>query len=641
SGCELLRFHPAIEVATSSHQAGAAVGYEVKVDVPQNEETEGLATPDVRDTEVTLPEGTVLSPSAANGLTSCSDAQFGLKVRAKGDCPSASKVGTVRIATPLLSSPLTGSVYVGAPECSPCSPAQAGAGGMVRVFVEAEGSGVVIKQAGHTKINQGTGQLTTVFTEMPQAPVSDIQLTLQQGPQAPLVNPNSCGGAIATARLTPWSTTTAAEISAPPIPIEGCSPQGFAPTFQAGRTKSARAGAFTGFAVTLSRQEGEQSLAGVSVTTPAGLLGVLKSVEQCAAAQADAGTCPQGSLIGSGTITLGPGSAPLTIGGGRVYLTGPYRGKPFGLSIVTPAQAGPFVLTGNAGNGTEVVRASIAVDPRTSALTVESDPLPQALNGVPLDIRTITVDVNREGFIFNPTNCDPMTVTGSATSATGSVAGLSYPLQSSDCALLPFKPKFTAVTQGKASKKNGASLHVRVTSGKGQANIAKVKVNLPVQLPSRLSTLQKACTDHVFDANPASCPAASVVGRAIAVTPLLAHPLTGPAYLVSHAGAAFPDLEIVLQGEGITLILDGNTKIKKGITSSTFKAVPDAPVSSFDLVLPQGPHSVLAAFGSLCAGNLNMPTLITGQNGAVVKQTTKIAATGCPKHKASKKKRKR
>jgi hypothetical protein len=643
TGCDALRFNPSVALEASTHQAGVPAGYDVRLEIPQNEEVEGLATPDVRDVEVAFPEGTVISPSVANGLVACSEAQFELKKRAKGNCPRSSKIGTVKIITPLLASAVTGTLFVGEPECSPCNPEDAEGGRMVHVLLEAEGSGVIIKLSGHTKINQRTDQLTAMFTENPQLPFSELVASVEPGPSAPLVNPSTCGQAVATAALTPWSAinseTEKTEISMPPVPIEGCGTPGFAPSFRAGTT-SARGGAFTGFAVSLSRNDGEQALGRVSVTTPPGLLGVLKSVAQCPEAQANTGTCSAGSLIGSGSIVVGPGTAPLTINGGKVYLTGPYEGKPFGLSIVTPAQAGPFVLSGNTGIGTEVVRASIAVDPHTSALTVTSDPLPQALNGVPLGIRKIDIAINREGFMFSPTNCDAMSVGGTIASATGTIANVSYPFQSTDCGILPFKPKFTVSTQGKASKKNGASLHVKVTSGAGQANIAKVKVNLPIQLPSRLSTLQKACVDAVFNANPGSCPAASVVGQATAVTPLLAKPLTGPAYLVSHAGAAFPDLEVVLQGEGITLILDGNTQIKKGITSSIFRAVPDAPIFSFDLVLPEGPHSALAAFGNLCTSKLNMPTVITGQNGAVVRQTTKIAATGCPKH-ATKGKRKK
>ena len=640
-GCEALTFDSALQVSASTSRAGAPAGYEVDLQVPQHEGLEELATPEVRDAEVKLPEGTMISPSGANGLAVCSEEEFGLKSAKKGHCPSASRIGSVKITTPLLHQEVVGGVYAGEPECSPCSTEDAASGRMIRVFFEAEADGVIIKQAGHTKIDQSTGRLTAVFKDAPQLPFSDLKVSVEGGENAPLANPTTCGVTAATAQLTPWSSTTATAVSAEPITFEGCSSK-FAPFFEAGRTDSSQAGAFTGFSVTLSRKDGEQTLGKVDVTMPPGMLGVLKNVEQCQEPQAHAGTCSAGSLIGTSSVTVGPGSAPLTIGGGKVYLTGPYKEHPFGLAIVTPAKAGPFTLAGNTGTGTEVIRAAITVDPHTSAITVISDPVPQALDGVPLDIRNISIDINRGEFLFSPTNCDALAVTGALTGGSGATDSVSIPLQSTGCAALPFKPTFSAATQGKASKASGASLHVKVTSGQGQANIAKVKVDLPLQLPSRFSTLQKACVDAVFKANPASCPVASAVGSATAVTPLLAHPLTGPAYLVSHAGAAFPDLEIVLQGEGITLILDGNTQIKKGITSSIFRAVPDAPISSFDLVLPEGSHSVLAtnlpakAKYSLCGQALNMPTVITGQNGAVVRQITKITATGCTKHTKAK-----
>jgi hypothetical protein len=633
AGCEALRFAPSVAVSANSHQANAPAAYTVNLHVPQNEEPEALATPDVRDAEVSLPEGTAVSPSAANGLSSCSDEQFGLKVRSAGHCPAASRLGSVKITTPLLANQVKGNLYAGEPECSPCSPADTANGRMLRVFLEAEAEGVIVKQAGHARINQATGRVTTVFKDTPQLPFSELEVALEPGENAALTNPTKCGPAVTDASITPWSSSTPTSVQSAFQVNEGCTP-GFSPTFQAGTTPT-HAGGFAGFSMTLSHNDGEQTLGRVSVTMPPGLLGVLKNVEQCPEPQAKNGGCPAGSQIGTGSVVVGPGSSPLEISGSKVYLTGPYDNQPFGLSIVTPTVAGPFVLSGNAGNATEVVRASIAIDPHTSALTVTSEPLPQALNGVPLDIRTIHIDVNHiANFTFNPTNCNTMAVAGTVTSTTGTTSNVSSPFRATACNQLPFKPTFKVSTQGKTSKKGGASLHVNVTSGQGQANIAKVKVDLPIQLPSRLSTLQKACVDHVFDANPASCPAASIVGHATAVTPLLAHSLTGPAYLVSHAGAAFPDLEVVLQGERITLILDGNTDIKKGITSSFFQAVPDAPIDSFDLVLPEGPHSALSAFGNLCTSKLNMPTQITGQNGGVVKQTTKITATGCPKRHA-------
>jgi hypothetical protein len=632
TGCDQLGFEPSIAVSADTHHAGEPAAYTVDLKNPQNEEPEGSAAPDVRDAEVALPVGTTISPSAANGLSSCSDAQFGLKVRTAGHCPGPSRLGSVKITTPLLASQVKGNLYLGAPECSPCTPADAGNGHMVRMFLEAQAEGVIVKQAGHARINQATGQVTAVFTDTPQLPFNELEVELEPGENAAFANPVTCGPAVADVSLTPWSSSTPTSIQAPPFQIEGNCTPGFSPSFQGGTTPT-HAGGFTGFSMTLSHNDNEQALGQVSVATPPGLLGVLKNVEQCPEPQASTGACGGGSLIGSGSVVVGPGTKPLQINGSKVYLTGPYAGQPFGLSIVTPTVAGPFVLSGNASNGTEVVRASIAVDPHTSALTVRSDSLPQALNGVPLDIRLIHIDVNREAFTFNPTNCNTMAVAATITSVGGATSNVSSPFRATACNQLPFKPKFTVSTQAKTSKKNGASLHVKVTSGKGQANIGKVRVDLPVQLPSRLSTLQKACVDKVFDANPASCAAVSIVGKATAVTPLLAKPLTGPAYLVSHAGATFPDLEVVLQGEGITLILDGNTHIRKGITSSIFNAAPDAPIDSFDLNLPEGPHSVLAAFGNLCTSKLNMPTLITGQNGAVIKQTTRVKATGCPRRK--------
>jgi hypothetical protein len=173
------------------------------------------------------------------------------------------------------------------------------------------------------------------------------------------------------------------------------------------------------------------------------------------------------------------------------------------------------------------------------------------------------------------------------------------------------------------------------------ANIKAVKVALPKQLPSRLTTLQKACPDSTFNSNPAACPAASRIGAATATTPILGDTLTGPAYFVSHGGAKFPELVVVLSGDGVTVQLDGETFISKaGITSSTFRQIPDVPVSTFELKLPQGPGSALAANGNLCTSVLKMPTAFTAQNGLVIHQTTPITATGCPKHKAKHKKKK-
>ncbi len=639
TGCEGLSLTPALAVEPSTSDAGSPAGYEVDLEVPQHEEAGELATPDVRDVEVTLPPGTVVSPSAANGLLACDEAQFDLASDAKGSCPQQSKIGDVRISSPLLSIPLTGSLYVGQPECSPCSAAQAQEGKLVHLLLEVEGSGVIVKLGGHTKIDEVTGQLTTVFAEDPQLPFSDLELSLEPGPNAPLANPSGCGAVVASAAITPWSSSHALDITAPAVTIDGCSASGFGPSLEAGDTTSARAGAFSAFAVTLTRPDGQQDLRSVSVTMPPGLLGAIANVPLCGEAAANAGTCAASSQIGTSLQTLGPGTEPLTIAGGKVFLTGPYAGKPFGLSIVVPAEAGPFKLGGTTGLGTVVVRASIAIDPRTSALTIATAELPSQLDGIPLDIRTVTIDVDREAFMFNPTNCDTMSIAGTIASTSGATTSASYPYQAVNCASLPFKPTFAVSTQGKASvRDNGASLTVKVTQKAGEADIKSVRVELPKKLPSRATTLRKACLEAVFVADPASCPPGSVVGEAIAHTPVLPVALSGPVYFVSHGGAKFPELVTVLQGYGVTIDLFGETHIasKTGITTSNFGSLPDTPISSFELKLPERSNSALVSTaGGLCGRKLTMPTTIVGQNGARIQQTTKIAVTGCVKRKQS------
>jgi hypothetical protein len=632
TGCELVPFDPSITAQPVSHAAGAPTGLEVDLRLPQSESPNGLAESDLKKAVVSLPQGMSLSPSAAGGLGSCSPAEVALQSSAPTSCPGSSRIGSVEIKTPLLEVPLRGSVYLAQQGQNPF-------GSLFAIYITAEADGVLVKLPGHVEADPQTGRLTTTFDDNPQLPFEELKLDFDGGPRAPLVNPRACGAYSTTAQMTGWSGKVV-ESSDSFVINEGCADnQSFAPSLRAGSI-NAQAGAFSPFTITFSRADADQMLGALSVHTPPGLLGVLKSVVQCPEPQASQGACGPESLIGHTTVDAGPGRSPFSLGG-QVFLTGPYKGAPFGLSVVVPAIAGPFNL------GAVVVRASIAVDPNTAQLTVTSDPLPQILQGIPLDLQAVNVTIDRAGFMFNPTDCEPLTVDGTIQSAQNVSVPVSSPFQTTNCAALPFKPGFSVSTRGATSKANGASLSVKVTSGTGQANIGNVLVSLPKQLPSRLTTLQKACVAAVFEANPAQCPAASVVGSATAITPILAHPLTGPAYLVSHGGEAFPDLVIVLQGEGIRIDLDGKTNIKNGITSNSFNTVPDAPIRSFSLSLPEGPHSVLAtnlptkANRSMCGQSLTMPTTLTGQNGAVVKQTTKVSVAGCPKAKGKSKARKK
>jgi hypothetical protein len=648
TGCGLLPFDASVSMLPDTLQAGAPAGYTLNLHVPQNVNPDGVATPDVKKVVATLPLGTVISPSAADGLGDCSDAQFGLHSGVPGGCPRESQVGTVSIKTPALEEPLTGEVYLAAPLCDPCTPQDAQDGRMVRLFVQVVGegeSGIVVKLEGTGQINQQTGQITTTFTENPQLPFSEFKLTLQGGERATLANPRTCGAATTSLDLTPWSTPYTPDVT-PSSTFdvdEGCFGPQFNPSFTAGTTNN-QAGEFSPFTLSFGRSDSDEFLAGLQLKMPPGLLGMLSKVQLCGEPQASRGTCGAESLIGETTVETGPGADPFLVTGGKVYITGPYKGAPYGLSIVVPAVAGPYTLSGTTGNGTVVVRSTINVDPETADLTVTADPLPTMLDGIPLQLRLVNVTIDREGFTFNPTSCNKLAVGGTVTSVEGASAAVSSQFQVTNCGALGFKPQFSVSTSGKTSKANGASLDAKVSypTGVKLADIAKVKVDLPKQLPSRLTTLQKACLASVFDANPANCPAASVVGIVKASTPVLRTGLTGPVYFVSHGGEAFPSLVVVLEGEGVRVDLTAATFISKaGITSSTFNSVPDVPINSFELYLPEGKYSALAANGNLCTSRLAMPTAFVAQDGTEIHESTKVAVTGCPKAKnASKPKQK-
>jgi hypothetical protein len=621
SGCDKLDFSPSMSVAPDASVADSPSGLRVHLHIPQNENFNSLAEANLKDVTVTLPAGMTLSPSIASGLSACTEQEIGLGNKDEPTCPEASKIGTVEVVSPLLTSPLLGSVYVAQQNANPFHSTFA-------IYVTAATSGTIIKLAGKIEPDPATGQLKTTFLENPELPFSDMELDFFNGSRAALATPQACGTYQTHYALAPWSGTPAVTGDAPMTIDRGCS-GGFAPSITTG-TVSSQAGAFSPFVLSFSRNDGEQHFAGLQETLPPGLLAKLAGVPQCSDADANAGACSEASRIGSVTVGSGVGPSPYYLKG-KVYLTGAYNGGPFGEVVVVPAVAGPFNL------GNVVIRGSIRVDSSTAQATAISDPFPQFVGqtGVPADVRRIDVTLDRPGFTFNPTNCKELHAAGALTASNGASAPINGRYQATNCSKLAFKPKFTVSTSGKTSRAKGASLKAALTYPAGsEANMRSVKVTLPRALPSRLTTLQKSCADKVFSVNPAACPAASRVGSATVSTPVLASKLTGPVYFVSHGAAKFPDLVIVLQGEGITVQLDGETFISKSsVTTTTFRSVPDVPFSSFSLTLPSGPNSALGANGNFCKQKLVMPTALTAQNGAVIHQSTKIAVSGCPKQK--------
>jgi hypothetical protein len=667
TGCDALRFTPEIEAQPTTHESDKPSGMNFSIKVPQSESVGVPGTPTLKKAVVTLPQGFTVNPAAGDGLAACSRAEIGfIRVNpatnvdeytpAQPACPEASKIGTLKLATPLVPHELEGEMYLAAQDENPFDTTLA-----AYVVVNDPVTGVLIKIAGEFLPNPNTGRLTAVFDENPNLPFSNLELHFFGGPRAELATPESCGMFTTGTELEPYSAPDSGPSAAPSegfLISELCPSGGFAPSFAALST-NVQAGAYTPFVLSLARSDADEELSGLTETMPPGLLANLASVPLCSDADAAVGACPAASQIGVVRTGVGPGPDPLFVGG-KIYLTGPYKGAPFGESVVVPAVAGPYNF------GTVVVRGAIYVNPHTAQATVVSDAFPKIIEGIPLRMRRVDVELNRAGgapFVFNPTSCNKLAFTGSITGSplgaptaltqpynigyatqSGANPQFTAPFQVTNCQALKFTPKFQVTTNAKTSKANGAELIAKLSEPNepqgSQANIARVKVELPKALPSRLTTLQKACTAKQFEANPANCPSASKIGYATVKTPILPAPLTGPAIFVSHGGEAFPSLTMVLQGDNVTIDLVGATFISKsGVTSTTFRTVPDTPFSTFELTLPQGKYSALAANGNLCkqASKLLMPTEFAAQNGAEIKETTKIGITGCKKQKKAKK----
>lgn len=699
--CERVPFAPAIEAQPSTRAAESPSGLEVSLVVPQTwKNPETLATANLRDTKVALPEGMTANPGLAEGLGACTPKEYERETAESlpGEgCPAESKIGSIAIETPLLAETIPGAIYMAKPYENPF-------GSLLALYVVAKDpeKGVLVKVAGKITPCESSGEvvdgvtcgspgrLITTFDDNPQQPFSKFTLKFRPGASAPLISPPLCGTYALSGELVPWSAPEEPRLlSSKPFQItEGAGgspcPSGGAPPFKPeviSGTQNNAGGSYSQFYLRLLRHDGEQELVKFSTTMPPGLTGNLTGIPFCPDSTIEAAknrtgaeeqehpSCPAASEIGHTLVGAGVGSV-LAQNPGKLYLAGPYHGAPMSVVSITSAKVGPFDL------GTVVIRFALFINPITAQVEIsgaQSDPIPRIIRGIVVHVRDIRAYVDRPNFMINPTNCSPLQIENQITGANPlnttqqTTTDVQSHFEAADCASLAFKPVFKASTSGKTSKSNGTSLHVTLAMPGAigrNANIHEVKVELPRQLPSRLSTLQKACTSKQFEANPAGCPAESIVGHAKAITPILPVPLEGPAYFVSYGAVKFPELVLVLQGYGITIDLHGETFISKnGITSSTFKTVPDAPVGSFELTLPAGPHSALTNNGNLCrvtktvlvkkrvkvhrkghvrfverkvkekiAGKLLMPTTMTGQNGATIHQSTVIGVSGCGKH---------
>jgi hypothetical protein len=640
TGCDQLSFNPSLFAQPTTTATDSASGLDVDLKVPQVEAPEVPSPSEIKATTVTLPEGFSINPNAADGKTSCDDAtQALIGTRLEAQCPETSKVGTVSVNSSALPQPIPGFIYLGKPL----------PGDRYRLILSANGFNVHIKLAGSVEADEKTGRLTVSFQNLPQTPFSDFNMHFFGSERGLLATPEQCGTYQVTSTFTPWDSLLSEQTSGQPFTLtsgpggSGCpsAVRPFGPTLAAG-VADKTAGKHSPFSLVLKRSDGDQTLSALNVTTPVGFSATLAGVAYCsdsalAAAGSSSGvdqlanpSCPASSQIGSAIAGAGAGDHPVYLPG-KVYLAGPYKGAPLSLAVITPAVSGPYDL------GNVVVRAALHVDPVTAQITAESDQLPQILDGIPLRLRQITINLDRSNFTINPTNCDHFSVAAKVFGNQGGTATPSSPFQVANCAGLPFGPKLELALKGGTTRAKNPALKATLTAKPGEANIGKVVVTMPHTLFLDQSHVGSPCTKVQFAAN--ACPAKSVLGTAKAESPLLAKPLEGTVYLASGYGHKLPDVLAALKGQ-VNINLDGIVSSLHGRLRTTFKTVPDVPVTKFTLSLSGGKKGLLVNSANLCKGDQNATVEMTGQNNRRANTKTKISVP-CGKAGGNNKKAKR
>lgn len=617
TGCDKVDFDADVEADVTTNRAAFPTGLDLAISMPYSEDPAEPATALLRDAEVTLPEGMTVNPAAAGGLQTCTEEQVNLNNEKPAECPEGSKIGTVRIETPLLEHELVGEVHQAEQQRNKF-------GSLLAIYFTFDdwASGTVLKLAGEVRPDPQTGRLTIVFPDNPQLPFTRLRVRMFDGPRASLKTPDACGIHTVTARFTgsTGATVTAQDaFETAAGPDGGPCPSGvFAPGFEAGTTDRA-AGRHAPFVLRLTRADGMPALSTVTAALPDGLLAKLAGIPYCpdatlaaiptaagtGAAQAAAPSCPEASRVGTVAVSAGAGPNPYPVETGRAYLAGPYKGAPLSLAFVTPALAGPFDL------GSTVVRAALHVDPATARVRAVSDPLPTILHGIPLGLREVRVSLDRPGFTLNPTSCAPKRIEALVGAAGGASAERGVPFQATFCRALGFRPRLALRLRGGTKRGQYPALTATLRMGGGEAAIRRASVALPRSEFLAQEHIRTVCTRVQWAAD--ECPQAAIYGFAEAVTPLLDQPLRGPVYLRS-SNNPLPDLVADLRGQ-IRIELVGRIDSHKRGIRTTFETVPDAPVTKFVLRMKGGKRSLLVNSRDICRRTHRATVEMDAHNG--------------------------
>jgi hypothetical protein len=618
AGCESLAFEPQLAMQLSNSSADSPTGARLDLILPANDDPDGQAPSQVRDMTIQMPAGVTVSPDGAAGFVACRDEEFGLGNSSEPRCPPASKIGTVELATASSPDPLVGTLYAG----------QEHPGERFRLLVVASGPGLVAKFIGTLRPDLATGRLATSMENLPQVPIERMTLNLDGGGQPLLASPLECGTFAANGSFVPWGGGAAVAAAASVTIAAGAEGSACAPTppFSPQLTVSSsnqRAGRPTTIAMTLWRRPGEQLPRRFAIALPRGLSAVTRGVDLCPEPAVGAGACPASSRIGSASAEVGSSANPVPLDG-DVYLGGPYRRAPFSFVMVIRARLGPFEL------GSSSMRSALRIDPRSGRITVESDPLPGLIEGVPVRFRTVRMALDRAGAIRNPTSCARATVDATVESAAGGTAAVRRDLPVTGCRKLKFKPRFAmALTGGSRVRAGGRpGLRIFARMRPGDTALRSLRFSLPDALKFRLSGLGEICSRP--DARDGLCGRRARVGSARARALTLGEELKGSVYVVQPPDEGLPELWVSAAAGGMRMSMRGRTSVSNGRFVANMAGLPDVPLSKFTMTLRGGRNGTLVLGAAACAKGKARPLpfrgIAQGQNGALRKLRSRATA---------------
>jgi len=396
----------------------------------------------------------------------------------------------------------------------------------------------------------------------------------------------------------------------------------------------------------------------LTVGLPPGTVGDPNAAPICSQVDFDAGSCPSDTAVGevSATATILGIVGPVPVSG-NLYNFQPQAGEParfaiilhpLGIGVVPPIK----------------LQSAVQLRPDFGLDTIITDiPNTTLIAG---DTTITSQDITLYGtapgtgkpFMRNPTSCGQKTVTIDATPYSGSASSATPTFMTDNCGALAFSPSFSAIVGGPGGTASGVptTATTSIDQDADEAGLRDAVVRVPSDFNPNAALLANTCPEATFKAS--GCAPASVVGSAVAASPLLSQPLSGPVELVD-VGGSLPNLGLDLQGQ-LHLLLEGTIDISKVVT---FNGLPDIPIAHFaltfgstpgflgntrDLCVPPPPvfHADFSGYNG-ASTSVDAPATVQGPCGGPVtkkkckKHKKKRRAAEAKKKKRCKKKRKK